>query len=103
MFWVRPWRTGKREMPKHRLRISRFPVRHGRTQNIHLGKYNIVRDFHYLLLEFGLENTVSKTMSLKRSSAAGLPSTFLPGIAPCQQPRKNSATPTGSNTQSLSP
>src|SRR5258706_14967209 len=57
--------------------ISHFPVRHGRTQNIHLGKYNVIRDFHYLLLEFGLENTVSKTMSLKRSRAAGLGSTLI--------------------------
>jgi hypothetical protein len=35
-----------------------------------LGKYNIVRDFHYLLLEFDLKNTVSKTMSLKGLSGA---------------------------------
>src|SRR5260370_302017 len=103
MFWVRPWRTGKREMRNRCLGISRFPVRHGRTQNIHLGKYNIVRDFHYLLLEFGLENTVSKTMSLKRSSAAGLRSTFMRRIAPCQEARRNSARSTGSKDESISP
>jgi hypothetical protein len=50
-----------------------------------LGKYNIVRDFHYLLLEFDLKNTVSKTMSLKRLIAAGLRSTFTRRIAPSQE------------------
>jgi len=63
-----------------------FPVRQGRTRTS-LGKYNIVRDFHYLLLEFVLENTVSKTMSLKRS-ARGLRSTFMRRIAPSQEARR---------------
>ena len=30
--------------------ISRFPVSYRGTQNIYLGQYNIIRDFHFLLL-----------------------------------------------------
>src|SRR5258708_36978080 len=81
--------------------IARFPVRHGRTQNIHLVYHNVIKDFHYLLL--GLENTVSKTMSLKRSSAAGLRSTFMRRIAPSQEASRNSARSIGSKDESISP
>src|SRR6202047_4772881 len=31
------------------VRVSRFPVGHGGTQNTHLGQYNIIREFHFLL------------------------------------------------------
>lgn len=42
-------------------------------------------------------NTVSKTMVLKRSSAAGARSTFMRRIAPSQEANRNSARSTGSN------
>src|ERR1700732_304142 len=32
------------------VRVSRFPVGHGGTQNTHLGQYNIIRNFHFALL-----------------------------------------------------
>src|SRR5258708_10445323 len=81
--------------------IARFPVRHGRTQNIHLVYHNVIKDFHYLLL--GLENTVSKTMSLKRSSAAGVRLTFLRRISPPQEASKKSAISIRSKDESIFP
>lgn len=45
-------RRGRVPVQKKRDRcfaISRFPVGHRRTQNIYLGQYNIIRDFHFLL------------------------------------------------------
>src|SRR5216683_3278747 len=98
-------RRGRVPVQKKRDRsfgISRFPVGHGGTQNIHLGQYNIRTDGHFLLLllvECGWENTVWKTMFLKRSSAAGPRSTFIRRIAPSQEARRNSARSIGSNVE----
>src|SRR5260370_29196156 len=74
-----------------RLAISRFPVGHGGTQNIHGGQCNIGKNGHFCSL-----NTVWKTMFLKRSSAAGPRSTFIRRIAPSQEARRNSARSIGS-------
>src|SRR5713101_9537440 len=95
-------RRGRVPVQKKRDRcfgISRFPVGHGGTQNIHLGQYNIRTDGHYLLLECGLENMVWNMMFLKRSSAAGPRSTFIRRIAPSQEARRNSARSVGSNVE----
>src|SRR5216683_5788281 len=82
-----------------RFGISRFPVGHGGTQHIHFGQYEIRKDGHF----FSSLNTVSKTMFLKRLSAAGPRSTFIRRIAPSQEARRNSARSIGSNVESISP
>src|SRR5216683_6172451 len=94
-------RRGRVPVQKKRDRcfgISRFPVAHGGTQNIHLGQYNISKNGHFCSL-----NTVWKTMFLKRSSAAGPRSTFIRRIAPSHEARRNSARSIGSNVGSISP
>src|SRR5215472_14536514 len=99
-------RRGRVPVQKKRNRccgISCFTVSHGGTQNIHLGQYNIRTDGHFLLLECGLENTVWKTMFLKRSRAAGPRSTFIRRIAPSQEARRNSARSVASSVESISP
>jgi len=46
-------RRGRVPVQKKRdrcVRVSRFPVGHGGTQNTHLGRYNIIRNFHFCCL-----------------------------------------------------
>ena len=84
------------------LAIARFPVGYRGTEHIYLRQNNVETNCHFLLLADGLENTVWKTMFLKRSSAEARPrSTFMRRIAPSQEARRNSANSIGSNLESI--
>src|SRR5262244_3151979 len=85
---------------EHRRRIGApcFPVSHAGIEHGYLREQGVIEQRHFSSL-----NTVLKTMSLKRSRAAGPPSTFMRKIAPSHEARKNSARSTGSNFEAISP
>src|SRR6185437_12663366 len=90
-------RIAMQEQRHRRVWVCDLAIGHGAAQNGLMANQNVG-----LLDHDGSLNTVWKAMVLKRSSAAGLRSTFMRSMAPCQDASRNSARSPGSKSDAIS-